>query len=114
MDGTRLQKVSRLIQKDISEIIQLESNNLFEGAMITVTKVKISADLSIARINVSIFPLRGKTVDEIFKLLTEKKDYIRMKLANKVRNQLRVIPNLSFYIDDSLDYIENIEKLLKE
>lgn len=114
MDGTRLQKVSRLIQKDISEIIQLESNNLFEGAMITVTKVKISADLSIARINVSIFPLRVKTVDEIFKLLTEKKDYIRMKLASKVRNQLRVIPNISFHIDDSLDYIENIEKLLKE
>lgn len=114
MDGTRLQKVSRLIQKDLSEIIQFESNNLFEGAMITITKVKISADLSIARINVSILPLRGKTIEEIFTLLKDKKTYIRMKLAQKVRNQLRIIPEISFYIDDSLDYIENIEKLLKE
>lgn len=113
MDETRLQKVSRLIQRDMSEILQQDATALFEGAMITVTRVRVSADLSVARLYVSIFPLRGKTVADIMKLLEEKKTFLRMKLAQRVKNQLRVIPNISFFMDDSLDYIENIDNLLK-
>lgn len=113
MDNTRLQKVGRLIQKDLGLILQQEAQNLFEGAMITVTSVRVSADLSVARVYVSIFPIRSKTVEDIVKLLEEKKAFIRMKLAEKVRHQLRIVPNISFFLDDSLDYIENIDNLLK-
>lgn len=113
MDETRLQKVARLIQRDMSEILQQEAAALFEGAMITVTKTRVSADLSVARLYVSIFALRGKTPGDIFKLLEEKKTFLRMKLAQRVKNQLRVIPEISFFLDDSLDYLENIDNLLK-
>ncbi|HHT03735.1 MAG TPA: 30S ribosome-binding factor RbfA [Bacteroidales bacterium] len=113
MDNTRLEKVSRLIQKDMGLILQQEAQNLFEGAMITVTSVRVSADLSVARIYVSIFPVRSKTVEDIFKLLEEKKAFIRMKLAEKVRHQLRIVPHIGFFLDDSLDYIQNIDNLLK-
>ena len=113
MDNTRLQKVGRLIQKDMGLILQQEAQNLFEGAMITVTSVRVSADLSVARIYVSIFPVRSKTVEDIVKLLEEKKAFIRMKLAEKVRHQLRIVPHIGFFLDDSLDYIENIDNLLK-
>ncbi|MCK9162771.1 MAG: 30S ribosome-binding factor RbfA [Bacteroidales bacterium] len=113
MDNTRLQKVGRLIQKDMGLILQQEALALFEGAMITVTSVRVSADLSVARIYVSIFPLKSKTVDDIVKLLEEKKILLRMKLAQKVKHQLRIVPHISFFLDDSLDYIENIDNLLK-
>ena len=113
MDETRLQKVARLIQRDMSEILQQEATALFEGAMITVTKTRVSADLSVARLYVSIFALRGKTPGDIFKLLEEKRTFLRMKLAQRVKNQLRVIPEISFFLDDSLDYLENIDNLLK-
>ncbi len=113
MDSQRLQKVARLIQKDLGEILQMEASNLFEGAMITVTGVRVSADLSLARVYVSIFAVRGKKVEEIFELLEQKKALVRMKLAQRVRHQLRVIPEIAFFIDDSLDYMENIDNLLK-
>ncbi len=125
MDSKRLEKVARLIQKDLGEILQMEAVALFEGAMITVTKVtvinlqifvtkvRVSADLSVARVYVSIFALKGKSTQEIFKLLEEKNTLIKMKLAQRVKNQLRVIPQLSFFIDDSLDYLEKIDNLLK-
>ncbi|MDX9797621.1 MAG: 30S ribosome-binding factor RbfA [Bacteroidales bacterium] len=113
MDAKRLEKVARLIQKDLGEILQMEAVALFEGAMITVTMVRVSADLSVARVYVSIFALGGKSSMDIFKLLEEKNTLIRMKLAQRVRHQLRVIPQLSFFIDDSLDYMEKIDNLLK-
>lgn len=114
MDNTRLEKVARLIQKDMGSIFQEETMALFEGAMITVTGVRVSPDLSLARVHVSIFPLRSKTVEEVFKLIEEKKTYLRMILAKRVRHQLRIVPELSFFIDDSLDYIEKIDELLKK
>ncbi len=114
MEPKRLQKVSRLIQKEMGEILQQESRTHFGGAMITVTRVNITADLSIARLNLSIFPLGKETTESIFKLIVEKRSYLRNILAQRIRNQIRIIPNLQFFIDDSLDYIENIERLLKE
>jgi len=113
MDNNRLQKVARLIQKDMGEILRYESKNLFKGAMITVTKVRVSSDLSIAKIYISIFALSGVTTDEVFELVKANKSLLRNKLASMERNQLRIIPDLSFFIDDSLDYSENIDRLLK-
>ena len=112
MDNNRLQKVARLIQKDMGEILRYESKNLFKGAMITVTKVRVSSDLSIAKIYISIFALSGVTTDEVFELVKANKPLLRNKLASMERNQLRIIPDLSFFVDDSLDYSENIDRLL--
>ncbi len=113
MESTRQQKIARLIQKDTGQILQKGSRSLFEGAMITVTKVWVSKDLSIARIYLSIFSLGSTEKEQTMNLVRKYSSEIRKELGVKVRNQLRVIPDLEFYLDDSLDYIENIEKLLK-
>lgn len=111
METNRQKKISRLIQKDLGEILQIQGRSWFPGAMLTVTKVAISSDLSIAKVYVSIF---GKEAAVVVRQLETQAKEIRKLLGIRVKNQLRHIPELRFYIDDSLDYIENIEKLLKE
>ncbi len=111
METNRQKKISRLLQKDLGEIIQIEGRGWFPGAMITVTQVKVTSDLSIARVYVSIF---GKPAAEVIRQIEMHGKEVRKLLGIRVRNQLRQIPELRFYIDDSLDYIENIENLLKE
>ena len=112
MDTTRQNKISRLIQKDLSEIFLLEFKNSFPGSIITVTKVRVTSDLSFAKIYLSIFSTIDKNV-VILKIKDHSKE-IRRLLGNRVKNQLRVVPSLEFFIDDSLDYLENIENLLKQ
>lgn len=111
METNRQKKVSRLIQKDVGEIIQVFGRDWFPGAMLTVTKVYVTSDLSIARIYISIF---GKEAKEVIRQVEMHGKEIRKQLGLRVKNQLRHIPELRFFVDDSLDYIENIEKLLKE
>ncbi|MFO7997952.1 MAG: 30S ribosome-binding factor RbfA [Bacteroidales bacterium] len=111
METNRQKKIARLLQKDLGEIIQIEGRGWFPGVMITVTQVKVTSDLSIARVYVSIF---GKEAGEVIRQIEMRGKEIRKLLGLRVKNQLRQIPELRFYIDDSLDYIENIEKLLKE
>ncbi len=91
--------------------MQLSGRNWAPGAMITVTKVYVTADLSIARVYLSIF---GKDAREVLNLIEMKAGEIRKQLGMRVKNQLRHVPELRFFIDDSLDYIENIESLLKK
>ena len=112
METTRQNKISRLLQKDVAEIIQKEARDLFSGILISVTNVRISPDLSIARVYLSIFPSEKGTET----LLEIKKHHskIRGLLGLKVGKQLRIVPQLDFHIDDSLDYIDNIDRLLKE
>ncbi|MCD4679844.1 MAG: 30S ribosome-binding factor RbfA [Bacteroidales bacterium] len=112
METTRQNKISRLIQKDLGEIFRFESINLFKGAMITVTKVLVSPDLSIAKVYLSLFATNDK--DELLIKIKRQAKSIRYDLGKKIRNQIRVIPELHFFIDDSLDYIDNIDKLLEE
>ena len=111
MESTRQQKIARLIQKDLGEIFQLEGRNLFGRVMITVTKVHVAKDLSYAKAYVSIFPSDGKEV--IMENIRKHTKEFRRMLGQREHNQLRIIPDLQFFIDDSLDYIENIDKLLK-
>jgi ribosome-binding factor A len=111
MESKRQNKISRLIQKELAEIFLLESRHLFEGAMITVTKVNVTRDLSVARIYVSLFAVRDKN-DLLAKIRLLTKE-LRKQLGLRIRNQMRFMPELEFFMDDSLDYIENIEKLLK-
>ena len=108
-------RINRLIQKDLAEILREKSQSEFLGAMLSVTKVSITSDLSFARVYVSIFVVGNKYTDEqILAVLTEKKDYIRMLLGQKERHQLRIIPELMFFIDDTLLYAKRIDELLKK
>lgn len=111
MESTRQQKISRLIQKDLGIIFQQESRNLFENTLITVTKVMVSKDLGIAKVYLSLFGNKDKNamIDKIRKHGGE----VRYMLVKRVHNQLRIMPELHFHLDDSLDYIENIDSLLK-
>ena len=111
METQRQQRVSRLIQKDLGEILQLSGRDWFPGAMITVTKVYITADLGIARVYLSIF---GKDAKEVVRQVESRGGEIRRQLGNRVKNQLRQVPELRFFVDDSLDYIDNIDKLINQ
>ncbi len=111
METIRQERINKILQKDLGEIFQLELRHVTIGSMVTVTKVKVTPDLSVAKIYLSLFATKDK--DELLKNIRKHTKEIRGKLGNRVKNQLRIVPNLSFYIDDSLDYIENIDNLLK-
>ncbi len=110
MESTRQQKVAKLIQRDLAEIIQRNSNAWFGGIMVTVSGVSVTPDLGLAKVYVSVFPVKDK--DQIVKILTERSSTIRFELGKRVKNQLRIIPELKFYLDDSLDYVDNIDRIL--
>jgi ribosome-binding factor A len=112
MESTRQLKYARLLQKELSEIFQREAAAKFEKALITVTRVRISPDLSQARVYVSLFGTKDR--DALLKKIKEEGKEIRNTLAQKIRQQARVVPNLDFFIDDSLDYAERIDELLKK
>lgn len=112
MESIRQQKVSKLIQKELAEIFRSEAKSLFGGAFITVTVVRISPDLGVAKIYLSIMATKDKKA--IFKLVEDQSSVIRKKLGNLVGVQLRVVPELTFFIDDSLDYAMKIDELLKK
>ncbi len=112
MESTRQQKISRLIQKDLGVIFQQESRNLFDGALITVTKVHVTKDLALAKVHLSLFITRNK--EGLLEKIRHHSKEIRHLLARQVHDQLRIIPELQFFLDDSLDYIENIDHLLNK
>lgn len=111
-ESTRQQKVARQIQKDLSEIFQQQGMSAYDGAMISVTNVRISPDLSFAKVFVSIFP--SSKTEKVIKMISKNVKTIRLEMGRRVRNQLRVVPEIAFNIDDSLDYVEKIENLLNE
>lgn len=111
-ESTRQQKVSRLILKELGTYFQREAINLCPGKMISVTHVRITPDLGLARIYLSIFPAtENKTSLQSVKIHVKT---IRHYLGEKIKNQLRIVPELEFFIDDSLDYYEKIDQLLKK
>ena len=112
METIRQNKISRLIQKEMSEMFQTELGGIRGHAMITVTQVSVTKDLSLARIYLSLYATDDKKA--LFGRILDSQREIRHMLAGRVRNQLRVVPSLEFRIDDSLDYIQHIEDLLKQ
>lgn len=109
MDTTRQQKINRLIQKELGEIF-LKDTKQMQGILVSVSIVRVSPDLGLAKAYLSIFPSeKGKELLENIKTNVKK---IRFDLGQRVGKQLRVVPELAFYLDDSLDYLENIDKLL--
>lgn len=111
MDSTRQSKIDRLVQKELGTLFQKMTNTL-GGTIVSVTSVKVSSDLSIARVRLSIFPTNK--VEETMALLKNSAKGIRYELGLRVKNQLRILPELTFFHDDSIDYIENIDRLLNE
>ena len=112
MESTRQQKVSKLILKELAVYLQIEGKTLYPGIMVSVTRVSVTSDLSVARVHISIFPTHNRLA--IFESVTERAVPMKRYLSEKIKKQVRIIPHLEFYLDDSLDYIENIDRLLKQ
>lgn len=110
METTRQNKIARLIQKDLSTIFQQQTRQM-RGVLVSVSIVRVSSDLSVAKAYLSIFP--SDRAEELLQNINDHAAQIRYELGNLERHQLRIIPELKFFIDDSLDYLENIDKLLK-
>lgn len=111
METTRQNKIARLIQKDLATIFQSQTRKT-HGVLVSVSVVRISPDLSVAKVYLSIFP--SARAKELIDNINAQTSQIRYELGRLERHQLRIIPELKFFIDDSLDYIENIDNLLKQ
>ena len=111
METTRQAKISRLLQKELSEIFRQQTAKT-HGTIVSVSAVRVTPDLSIAKAYLSVFP--SQKANEVMESIKQSAKTIRYELAQKVRYQLRKTPELAFHLDDSLDYIENIDNLLKE
>lgn len=112
METQRQKKIAGVIQEDIVDILQRAAiDGGLKGTLISVTKVSVTTDLSIAKVYISIFP--NKDAQELLEGIKSNQPLLKHELAQRTRNQLRRVPELLFFLDDSLDYIENIEKSLK-
>jgi len=112
MSTIRQNKVASLIQKELGNFFQRESAVYFGGSMITVTQVRMSPDLGVAKVYLSIFTKLDKK--EVLEFIVSQAREIRFKLGKEVGKQLRIVPEIIFYPDDSIDYAESINKLLKK
>jgi len=111
MESVRQSKVNRLLQKELAEIFRSEAKSLFNGAFISVTQVRVSPDLSYAKVYLSI--MLPKDTKKALEQVQSQQFAIKKLLIAKIRNQFKVMPELAFFVDDSLDYADRIEQLLK-
>ena len=111
MQETRQNKIARLLQKELSVIFQQQTRSM-HGVMVSVTRTKISPDLSVCTASLSIFPSEKSA--ELLGNIEQNLKSIRYALGQRVGGQLRIVPELRFFLDDSLDYIERIDELLKK
>lgn len=112
MENTRQQKIARQIQKDIADIFRKEGADIVRGLLVTVTAVRVSPDFGCAKIYVSVFPF-GRS-RELMDALEQNSRSIRKALGQRIRNQLKSIPEIQFFLDDSLEYIDRIDQALKK
>jgi ribosome-binding factor A len=111
-ETTRQLKVGKQIQRDLAEIIRGKGMAAFNGAMVTVSGVRMSPDLSLAKVYLSIFP--SEKAGPVMKIIEDNGKKLRGELGRLVAKQLRIVPELAFFLDDSLDYVEHIDELLKK
>lgn len=111
-ESTRQLKVGKQLQRDLAEIIRSKGMAAFGGALVTVSEVRVSPDLSFAKVFVSVFP--SEKAPAVLKLIQESVKGIRGELGRRVAKQLRIVPELAFFIDGTLDYAEHIDDLLKK
>jgi len=111
METNRQKKIAGVLQKDLVDVLQSAARGGVKGVLISVTKVQVTSDLSQAKVFLSIFPNDKR--DELLEGIKSNAPLIRHELSQRTKNQLRRVPGLAFFIDDSLDYIENIDASLK-
>lgn len=111
MDNTRQQKIAKQIRKDVAEIFGKEGADIVRGLLVTVTAVRVSPDFGYAKIYVSVFPFERS--QELMTALEQNSWFIRRALGQRLRNQLKSVPEIQFFLDDSLEYIEHIDRALK-
>jgi len=111
METTRQNKIARLIQKELSDIFQRQTAGM-SGVLVSVSACRISPDMSVCRVYLSIFP--SERAEEIIENIRSNVKSVRYELGTRVRMQLRIIPELKFFVDDSLDYVDHIDELLKK
>ena len=111
MQETRQNKIARLLQKELAEIFQSQTR-MMRGVMVSVTRVKVSPDLSICTAHLSIFP--SNKGEELLRNINANEKSVRYELGKRISKQVRIIRELRFFIDDSLEYIERIVELLKK
>ncbi len=109
MDSTRQNKVARLIQKELSEMFIAQTRQM-RGVLVSVSQCRISPDMSVCRVYLSVFP--SERAEEIVGNINANQKQVRFELGTRMRHQLRIVPELKFFIDDSLDYAEHIDELL--
>ncbi|MCI6671289.1 MAG: 30S ribosome-binding factor RbfA [Prevotella sp.] len=111
MQETRQNRIARLLQKELADIFQSQTRAM-RGILVSVTRAKVSPDLGICTAYLSVFP--SERSEELLKNINANTKSIRYELGKRVHNQLRIIPELRFFVDDSLDYIDRIDELLKQ
>lgn len=112
MSTIRQEKINNLLKRELATIFQRESRNLFEGRFITVTQVRISSDLGVAKVYLSFMATKDSAAD--LRMVESQNWKVRKLLGEKVGKQLRRVPELQFFIDDTLDYLDEIDKILKK
>ncbi|QBQ42515.1 30S ribosome-binding factor RbfA [Sphingobacterium psychroaquaticum] len=112
IESKRQQRFAGVIQQDLAELFQREGNSWAPGAFITVTKVRVTPDLAIARVYLSF--LNTKTAKEDLEQIRKKTTEIRFKLGTRIKNQARIVPQLEFFLDDTNEYVEHMDKLFDE
>lgn len=110
-ESKRQLRVAKLLQEELADIFQRELPGLVAGQLVTITKVRVSPDLSLARYNVSVL---GGDKKALVARLNDHKAEVRLRLGQRIRHQMRIVPQLECYLDDSLDYIDRIDKLLND
>lgn len=111
METTRQNKIARLIQKDLSNIFQAQTRQM-RNLLVSVSVVRVSPDLSVAKAYLSVFP--SERAQEVLQNINDHASEVRFELGRLERHQLRIIPELKFFLDDSLDYVEHIDELLNK
>ncbi|NDW08196.1 30S ribosome-binding factor RbfA [Dysgonomonas sp. 520] len=111
MESTRQQKINRLIQKELGDIFLLQTKQM-TGVLVSVSSVRISPDLGVAKAYLSIFP--SEKGAELLKNINANVKAIRYDIGQRLGKQLRIIPEFTFFLDDSLDYLDNIDRLLNK
>jgi ribosome-binding factor A len=112
MESTRQKKVGKLIQKELADIFLRRAGEIAPGLLVSITVVRVSPDLALAKVYLSVFPAEKQ--ESTLASIRDHSHKLRHELGQKVRNQLRIVPELAFFTDDSFEYIDNIEKLLKK
>lgn len=111
-ESKRQQRFAGIIQQDLADIFQREGQNWFPGSFITVTKVRMTPDLAIARVYLSFF--ESKSSNELIKNIRIHSNEIRYKLGAKIKNQARIVPSLEFFVDDTNEYVSHMDKLFEK